>query len=120
MASRTPQASKTEMLRFAIPALGIYLANPLLSNIDNSFVGQTVGTAGLAALSPATLCTDQMLYLFSFLSRATTSMVARAYALDGTGGNVAAARDAASARKCKHPALVGLFLFFFVFESMCD
>ena len=111
MASRTPQASKTEMLRFAIPALGIYLANPLLSNIDNSFVGQTVGTAGLAALSPATLCTDQMLYLFSFLSRATTSMVARAYALDGstTGGNVAAARDAASARKCKHPALDGLF-----------
>ena len=72
-------ASKREMLGFAIPALGIYLANPLLSNIDNSFVGKTVGTSGLAALSPATICTDQMLYLFSFLSRATTGLVSRAY-----------------------------------------
>ena len=99
----SPKASKKEMLRFALPALGIYLANPLLSNIDNAFVGQTVGTAGLAALSPATLCTDQMLYLFSFLSRATTSIGSRAYALrddaGSTGGDVAAARQAASARK---------------------
>mmetsp|Transcript_15521 Transcript_15521/g.44823 ORF Transcript_15521/g.44823 Transcript_15521/m.44823 type:complete len:543 (-) Transcript_15521:380-2008(-) len=73
------RASKREMLGFALPALGIYLANPLLSNIDNSFVGKTVGTEGLAALSPATICTDQMLYLFSFLSRATTGLVSRAY-----------------------------------------
>lgn len=73
------KASKRGMLKFAIPALGIYLANPLLSNIDNSFVGRTVGTKGLAALSPATICTDQMLYLFSFLSRATTGLVSRAY-----------------------------------------
>jgi Na+-driven multidrug efflux pump len=72
-------ASKRQMLGFAIPALGIFLANPLLSNIDNSFVGRTVGTQGLAALSPATICTDQMLYLFSFLSRATTGLVSRAY-----------------------------------------
>jgi Na+-driven multidrug efflux pump len=72
-------ASKREMLKFALPALGIYLANPLLSNIDNGFVGQTVGTQGLAALSPATICTDQMIYLFSFLSRATTGLVSRAY-----------------------------------------
>jgi len=48
----------------------------------------------LAALSPATICTDQMLYLFSFLSRATTGMVSRAY---GTRGDVRAAREAASA-----------------------
>jgi Na+-driven multidrug efflux pump len=72
-------ASKRKMLSFAIPALGIYLANPLLSNIDNAFVGKTVGTQGLAALSPATLCTDQMLYLFSFLSRATTGLVSRSF-----------------------------------------
>lgn len=45
-------ASKRGMLKFAIPALGIYLMNPLLSNIDNAFVGRTVGAAGLAALSP--------------------------------------------------------------------
>ena len=86
-------ASKREMLAFAVPALGIYLSNPLLSNIDNSFVGKTVGTSGLAALSPATICTDQMLYLFSFLSRATTGLVSRAY---GSNKNTDAAREAGS------------------------
>lgn len=76
---KASSSSKREMLKFAIPALGIFLATPLLSNIDNAFVGKTVGTVGLAALSPATICTDQMLYLFSFLSRATTGLVSRAY-----------------------------------------
>lgn len=100
------QASKRKMLGFAIPALGIFLSNPLLSNIDNAFVGKTVGTQGLAALSPATICTDQMLYLFSFLGRATTALVARSYAAnedDGTG-NTEAARETASA-----PLSVALF-----------
>jgi hypothetical protein len=96
------EASKRAMLGFAIPALGIYLTNPLLSNIDNAFVGRTIGTAGLAALSPATICTDQMLYLFSFLGRATTGLVSRAYACkDGqgaAGGDTESARAAASAR----------------------
>jgi Na+-driven multidrug efflux pump len=93
------KASKREMMRFAAPALGIFLTNPLLSNIDNAFVGKTTGTAGLAALSPATICTDQILYLFSFLSRATTGLVSRAYGADNDGknGNVDAAREAASA-----------------------
>ena len=59
-----------------------------------AFVGRTAGVAGLAALSPATICTDQMLYLFSFLSRATTGLVSRAY---GTKQNVPAAQQAASA-----------------------
>mmetsp|Transcript_12460 Transcript_12460/g.25176 ORF Transcript_12460/g.25176 Transcript_12460/m.25176 type:complete len:455 (+) Transcript_12460:493-1857(+) len=59
-----------------------------------AFVGRTTGVAGLAALSPATICTDQMLYLFSFLSRATTGLVSRAY---GTSANVHAAQQAASA-----------------------
>lgn len=87
------------MIKFALPALGIYLCNPLLSNIDNAFVGRTVGTSGLAALSPGTLCTDQLLYLFSFLARATTGLVSRAYAVtdDSQSGNTEAARRAASA-----------------------
>jgi MatE len=96
--SSSSSSSKREMLAFAIPALGIYLCNPLLSNIDNAFVGRTVGTAGLAALAPATTCTDQMLYLFSFLGRATTGIVARSY---GRGGKNEA-RESASARKCLH------------------
>lgn len=88
------EASKRQMLGFAIPALGIFLCNPLLSNIDNAFVGRMSGTSGLAALSPATICTDQVLYLFSFLSRATTGMVSRAYASEKNTEN---ARSAASA-----------------------
>jgi Na+-driven multidrug efflux pump len=91
-------ASKRKMLSFAIPALGIFLCNPLLSNIDNAFVGQTVGTQGLAAMSPATICTDQMLFFFSFLGRATTGLVSRAYKYDeetGLGDNQAV-REAAS------------------------
>lgn len=97
--STTSSASKREMLKFALPALGIYLANPLLSNIDNGFVGKTVGTQGLAALSPATICTDQMIYLFSFLSRATTGLVSRAYgsSLDQSEKRKAAAAEAGSA-----------------------
>jgi Na+-driven multidrug efflux pump len=99
--------SKRAMLQFALPALGIFLASPLLSNIDNAFVGRTVGTKGLAALSPATICTDQMLYLFSFLSRATTGIVSRAYSSKEhttEEDRVSAARDAAST-----PLSVALF-----------
>ena len=121
LSSSSPSSSKRDMLSFAIPALGIYLCNPLLSNMDNAFVGRTMGTVGLAALSPATICIDQMLYLFNFLGRATTGIVTRAYfsSLNNNqnssndhedeikssattpvlnGGNTLAARDAASAR----------------------
>jgi len=100
--NKNNEDSKREMLSFALPALGIFLSSPLLSNIDNAFVGKTVGTAGLAALSPGTICTDQMLYLFSFLSRATTGIVARAYTKKGhdkdssDDSRIAAAREAAS------------------------
>jgi Na+-driven multidrug efflux pump len=116
-----PSASNRQMLGFAIPALGIFLCNPLLSNIDNGFVGRTVGSQGLAALSPATVCTDQMLYLCSFLGRATTGLVSKAYAYNETQrtGNLTAARDAAS------PALtVSLMLgtaltaFYFLFTPL--
>jgi Na+-driven multidrug efflux pump len=127
----TTITSKRALLSFAIPALGIYLTNPLLSNMDNAFVGQTIGTTGLAALSPATICIDQMLYLFNFLSRATTGLVARAYDDDtdddhntppspqprpmldgGEPGNTSAAREAASARTCstKHHFVCVLYV----------
>lgn len=68
-------------------------------SVASAFVGRTAGTAGLAALSPATICTDQMLYLFSFLSRATTGLVSRAYGVTQTSqdGDTEAARQAASA-----------------------
>ena len=93
--AKITSASKRQMMSFALPALGIFLTNPLLSNIDNAFVGRTVGASGLAALSPATLCTDQALYLFSFLGRATTGLVSRAYKAGPDGGDTDAARQVA-------------------------
>lgn len=72
--------STREMLRFAVPALGISLANPLMSNIDNAFVGQIYGTQALAAMSPGTILSEYVLYLFIFMPRATIGLVARAQA----------------------------------------
>lgn len=110
-------SSKREMLKFAVPALGIFLANPLLSNIDNAFVGKTVGTKGLAALSPATICTDQMIYLFSFLSRATTGLVSRARGLETDPDE----KDAAAARASSAPLTVALMtgVLLSIFYAFC-
>lgn len=73
--------SKTEMLKFALPALGIYLAAPLMGNVDNAFVGRFSGTAELAALSPGSVFANNILFLFgSILNSATTGLVARAWA----------------------------------------
>ena len=117
--SKTPDASssKREMLKFAVPALGIFLANPLLSNIDNAFVGKTVGTKGLAALSPATICTDQMLYLFSFLSRATTGLVSRARGLETDPDK----KNAAAAKASSAPLTVALItgVLLSIFYAFC-
>jgi len=57
------------------------MANPLLSNTDNVFVGQMVGEVGIGRSVSRYRChlIDQLLYLFSFLGKATTSLVARAY-----------------------------------------
>jgi Na+-driven multidrug efflux pump len=109
--------SKREMLKFALPALGIYLANPLLSNIDNGFVGRTVGTKGLAALSPATICTDQIIYLFSFLARATTGLVSRACGsnVDSEHKNEAAAKAGSAPLTVSLICGFGLSIFYMLF-----
>ncbi|KAJ1448691.1 hypothetical protein M885DRAFT_538263 [Pelagophyceae sp. CCMP2097] len=78
--------SKSAMLKFYGPALGIFLAGPLMSNIDNAVVGRVAGVSALAALSPGTVLADQILFLFSFLGRATTGLVSRAYAEEGVEG----------------------------------
>lgn len=83
-ATRVP--TKRDMMKFYGPALGIFMASPLLSNIDNAIVGRAVGVSALAALSPGTVLSDQVLYLFSFLGRATTGLVSRANAKEGIDG----------------------------------
>lgn len=78
------QSSKLDLLKFALPALGISLAGPILSNIDNAFVGRLAGASALASLSPGTVVADNILYLLVFLPRATVGLVSRAFATGGT------------------------------------
>jgi hypothetical protein len=51
-----PPVSK--ILKFAIPAIGVWLCGPLLSLIDTSAVGILSGTTQQAALNPAVAVTD--------------------------------------------------------------
>lgn len=80
-ALRRDQGSKTEMLKFALPALGIYICDPLMGNIDNAFVGHFSGTVALASLGPGSVLANNLIFLFaSILNSATTGLVARAWA----------------------------------------
>ena len=70
--------STVELLRFAGPALVIFLAAPLMSIVDTIFVGRVAGSSQLAALNPAVTIVDSTILLFSFLPKATTGLVSRA------------------------------------------
>lgn len=52
----TPNVKK--ILKFAVPAIGVWLCGPLLSLIDTSTVGLFSGTFQQAALNPAVAVTD--------------------------------------------------------------
>eukprot|EP00240_Pyramimonas_obovata_P000535 CAMPEP_0118926174 /NCGR_PEP_ID=MMETSP1169-20130426/3934_1 /TAXON_ID=36882 /ORGANISM="Pyramimonas obovata, Strain CCMP722" /LENGTH=562 /DNA_ID=CAMNT_0006867675 /DNA_START=59 /DNA_END=1747 /DNA_ORIENTATION=- len=67
------------VIRFALPVLGVYICSPLMSLVDTAFVGAT-SSVELAALSPGTILCDMSLFLFTFLTAATTGLVARAMA----------------------------------------
>lgn len=82
-ARRARKASKSilqrkevqEMLLFAVPALGMVLADPLMSLIDTACVGH-VSALQLAALGPNTAIFNFVFQLFAFLGVATTSTIA--------------------------------------------
>lgn len=68
----TPDVKK--ILKFAVPAIGVWLCGPLLSLIDTSAVGLFSGTFQQAALNPAVAVTDyaallivSTVLLFSFV-----------------------------------------------------
>jgi len=67
-----------EILKFAVPAIGVWLCGPLLSMIDTAAVGLLSGTANQAALSPAVAVTEYSTLLLAFLYTATTNLVASA------------------------------------------
>lgn len=72
---------------FALPCLALWVAGPLLSLVDTTFIGLS-GPAGqsaqqLAALGPATTFFDGAQYLFAFLNVATTNLYSSARAQAG-------------------------------------
>ena len=70
--------SLRKCLRFAIPALGIYCAGPLMSLIDAAFVGRA-SSLQLASLGPASSISDSAPVPLLFLSMGATNLVARAH-----------------------------------------
>eukprot|EP00979_Chaetoceros_neogracilis_P007717 scaffold1646_cov210-Chaetoceros_neogracile.AAC.1 len=68
--------SVQRIIKFAIPAIGIYLCSPLLSTIDTSSVGLLCGTLQQAALNPAVTIIDYSARTMSFLYTGTTNIIA--------------------------------------------
>jgi Na+-driven multidrug efflux pump len=79
-----PAPSVSKILKFAIPAIGVWLCGPLLSMIDTSCVGLLSGTAQQAALNPAVAVTDYTALLIAFLYTGTTNLIAAARETDAT------------------------------------
>lgn len=68
--------SVRKIIKFAIPAIGVWLCSPILSLIDTSAVGVLSGTTQQAALSPAVAISDYAALLMAFLYTATTNAIA--------------------------------------------
>lgn len=70
----------SELIRFALPTLGIWLLQPILSLIDTSVVGisKSATIAQLAALGPGIAWIDSTSYIFQFMGIATTNLFANA------------------------------------------
>lgn len=79
-----PQPTLRELVKFALPCLGLWISGPLLSLVDTASVGLTakpgMGATELGALGPATTFIDGSTYLFAFLNVATTNLYASALA----------------------------------------
>mmetsp|Transcript_6483 Transcript_6483/g.23229 ORF Transcript_6483/g.23229 Transcript_6483/m.23229 type:complete len:537 (-) Transcript_6483:69-1679(-) len=71
---RPTEASVSELLKFTIPTMGIWLASPILSLVDASVVGSQ-SVVELAALTPGTVLVDYLVYVFTFLGIATTNIL---------------------------------------------
>ena len=67
-----------KILKFAIPAIGVWLCSPMLSLIDTSAVGILSGTIQQAALSPAVAITDYSALMLAFLYTGATNLIAAA------------------------------------------
>lgn len=70
--------SVSKILKFAVPAIAVWLCGPLLSLIDTSTVGLLSGTLQQAALNPAVAVTDYAALLIAFLFTGSTNLLAAA------------------------------------------
>ena len=77
------QPSYKELLKYAVPCLSLWIAQPLMSLVDTVTVGLSAkngtGAIQLAALGPAISLIEVTLYLFMFLNVATTNLYASAW-----------------------------------------
>jgi Na+-driven multidrug efflux pump len=105
----------SDLLRFTLPSMGIWLANPILSLIDTSMVGLCASGGDalleLAALTPATALANNTGHAMGFLAVATTGLVARAQARGAHADTQRAVADAVAVAAAAGVALALLFLF---------
>lgn len=108
--------SVKEILKFAVPAIGVWLCGPILSLIDTSAVGVLSGTVQQAALNPAVAVTDYAALLIAFLYTGTTNMIASAQESDrGTSDMPRTAKMMIGAMRMSTYVGAGLGAFLFVF-----
>jgi len=80
---RRQDISISKIIKFAIPATGVWLCGPILSLIDTASVGLLAGTMQQAGLSPGVAICDYSALLMAFLYTATTNLVAVAQQQEG-------------------------------------
>jgi Na+-driven multidrug efflux pump len=83
-----PYPSMAKIIKFSLPAIGVWLCSPVLSMIDTASVGLLAGTAQQAALNPAVSVTDYGALLVAFMYTATTNLIAGAQEKDKLGQNL--------------------------------
>jgi len=108
--------SVRDIMKFAIPAVGVWLCNPILGMIDTSAVGLLSGTTQQAALNPAVAVSEYAALLIAFMYAATTNLIAAAQEVDN--GKLEQTRTVATFKATLQlstyvgTALCGLLLFF--------
>jgi hypothetical protein len=119
MAKPPPTPSLTDFRKFALPCLGLWVAQPLLSLVDTVFVGLSgdaaTSASQLAALGPATTFFDGATYLFAFLNVATTNLYSSARAQRGEQSDKAESVVRTASRVAMRCG-IGLFFFLMAFS----
>jgi len=82
--------SISKIIKFTLPAIGVWLCSPVLSMIDTASVGLLAGTAQQAALNPAVSVTDYGALLVAFMYTATTNLIAADVEKDSADDSAAA------------------------------